>query len=407
MAIVPYSEVILTQTARSSPVLAESAASKWFQNTLCSIREKELAVAHVNRTPDKDQPAAQLMRAALAHQKILLEEQRAIWRKLQPSEADFSVDDHVLEPVLGLESRSARALSDNVTPIGPHVQLEQGLKTWRPPWHATRPDVFATYPTAWQGLPTVLLRERSNASFWPRPPPNAWLFAGVVTSSAHLSALTTYASVHAIPILAIVGRALLQTEARGDCIEWPLPSDPKKSSASHSVDHMSERCLGASGCVTADLRLLTAGASGHPPFELPDWLRLWPMLFSDYSSPEDYSKWRTDCSSLRLQLARELYGRPAPPWWCPPSDGTIGQARAAGLWTKELSSQLRGAMPSSHAAQLYTSHFWQSGVLASSTHSCRAATAAAIVAPSLRPPCLSAADRIRLQGLAYSTPATT
>ena len=77
MAIVPYIEVIQTQTARSSPVLAESVASKWFQGTLCSIREKELAVANMNRTPDKDQPAAQLMRAALAHQKALLDEQRA------------------------------------------------------------------------------------------------------------------------------------------------------------------------------------------------------------------------------------------------------------------------------------------------------------------------------------------
>jgi hypothetical protein len=108
---------------------------------------------------------------------------------------------------------------------------------------------------------------------------------------------------------------------------------------------------------------------------------------------------------MRLQLARELCGRPSPPWWCAPSDGAIGQAIAAGLWTKELSSQLRGAMPARHAAQLYTSHFWHSGVLASSTHSCRAATAAAIIA--LSPPCLSTVDRTRLQQLAYSPPVTT
>jgi uncharacterized membrane protein YfbV (UPF0208 family) len=86
MAIVPYSEVVRLQAERSSPVLTESVVSKWFQNTLCSIREKELAVAHMNRTPDKDRPAAQLMRAALAHQKTLLDEQRAVWRKLQPSD---------------------------------------------------------------------------------------------------------------------------------------------------------------------------------------------------------------------------------------------------------------------------------------------------------------------------------
>ena len=81
-----------------------------------------------------------------------------------------------------------------------------------------------------RGKVFVLLQEQRNASFWPRPPTNAWLYAGVVTSSAHLGALTTYASTHAIPILAIVGRALLQTEHRANCIEWPLPPDPKKPS---------------------------------------------------------------------------------------------------------------------------------------------------------------------------------
>ncbi len=62
-------------------------------------------------------------------------------------------------------------------------------------------------------------------------------------------------------------------------------------------------------------------------------------------------------------------------------------------------------MPARQAAQLYTSHFWHSGVLASSTLSCRAATAAAIIA--LSPPCLSKDDRARLQQLAYSPPVTT
>ena len=65
MTIIPYDDVLQAQAARSSPVLAESVASKWFQNTLCSIREKELAVAHMNKTIDKDRPAAQLMRSAL------------------------------------------------------------------------------------------------------------------------------------------------------------------------------------------------------------------------------------------------------------------------------------------------------------------------------------------------------
>ncbi len=122
--------IIQTQTARSSPVLAESVASKWFQSTLCSIREKELAVAHMNRTPDKDQPAAQLMRAALAHQKALLEEQRSVWQKLHPSAVDHSMDDSVLEPAIGLESRSARTPSDNAAPtvLGHMCSLSKVLK---------------------------------------------------------------------------------------------------------------------------------------------------------------------------------------------------------------------------------------------------------------------------------------
>jgi hypothetical protein len=121
MAIIPYDDVLHAQTARSSPVLAESVASKWFQSTLCSIREKELAVAHMDRTPDKDRPAAQLMKAALAKQKALLEEQRSAWRELHPSTLDHAMDDSVLEPTIGLESRSARILSDNTASIGPHV----------------------------------------------------------------------------------------------------------------------------------------------------------------------------------------------------------------------------------------------------------------------------------------------
>ena len=49
---------------------------------------------------------------------------------------------------------------------------------------------------------------------------------------------------------------------------------------------------------------------------------------------------------------------------------------------------------------------WSPGVtVVSSAHSCRAATAAAIIA--LSPPCLFAADRTRLQQLAYSPPVTT
>jgi hypothetical protein len=134
------------------------------------------------------------------------------------------------------------------------------------------------------------------------------------------------------------------------------------------------RRMGTPGCIAADLRLLNAGSAEHPALDLPDWLRLWPMLFSSYPLPDDYSRQRTDRASLRLQLARELCGRSSPPWWFAPKDGAIGQATAAGLWTKELSSQLRGAMPARRAAQLHTSHFWHAGVLASSALSCRATT---------------------------------
>jgi hypothetical protein len=166
------------------------------------------------------------------------------------------------------------------------------------------------------------------------------------------------------------------------------------------------RRTGTPGGTAADLRLLTAASAEHPALDLPDWLRLWagPMLLNNYPLPDDYSRRRTDRTSLRQQLAHELCGRSPPPWWCAPNDGAIGQATAAGLWTTKLSSNLRGAMPARHAAQLYTSHFWHSGVLASSALSCRAATAAAIIA--LHPACLSTAGRARLQR-APSPPMTT
>jgi hypothetical protein len=182
--------------------------------------------------------------------------------------------------------------------------------------------------------------------------------------------------------------------------KWPLPSDSDKPSSCFTADHM--RRMGTPGCIAADLRLLNAASAEHPAPDIPEWLQLWPMLFSSYPLPDDYSRQRTDRASLRLQLARELCGRSSPPWWCAPKDGAIGQATAAGLWTKELSLQLRGAMPARHAAQLYASHFWHAGVLASSALSCRAATAAAIVA--LNPPRLSKMDCARLQQLARPPP---
>jgi hypothetical protein len=135
-----------------------------------------------------------------------------------------------------------------------------------------------------------------------------------------------------------------------NCVEWPLPLDPDKPSSCTSADHM--RRTGTPGCTAADLHLLTADSAEHPALDLPDWLRLWPMLFGNYPLPDDYPRQHTDRSSLRLQLAHELCGRPPPPWWCAPTsnDGAIGQATAAGLWTTELSSKLRGAMPARHAA---------------------------------------------------------
>ena len=229
------------------------------------------------------------------------------------------------------------------------------------------------------------------------------MYAGIVTNPNHFHALTAYAVDHAIPILAVVGKALLPEEAQARCVEWPIPASTVGPSACLSAAYM--RNLGTPGCVTAALRLLHWNGSERSQCDLPEWLQLWPMLFNDYPHPADYPKWGTDRSTLRLHLARELCTRPAPPWWRPPCNGAIGQACAAGLWTKELGSQLRSAMPSRQVAQLYSSHYWHSGVLASSALSCRAAAAAAIVA--INPPCLTAADRKGLQQLAYSPQPTS
>jgi hypothetical protein len=81
----------------------------------------------------------------------------------------------------------------------------------------------------------------------------------VVTNAAHLTTLTTYASTYAVPILAIVGRALLSPEYRANCVEWPLPPDSDKPSSCFTADHM--RRMGTPGCIAADLRLLNAGSA--------------------------------------------------------------------------------------------------------------------------------------------------
>ena len=81
-------------------------------------------MTHMNRTPDKDMPAAQLMHAAqpaLTEQQTLLEEQRAVWRQRAPAAADRMTDDAYIEPTVGLESRSIRAPQDSAIPIGPHT----------------------------------------------------------------------------------------------------------------------------------------------------------------------------------------------------------------------------------------------------------------------------------------------
>ncbi len=171
MEIAPYGEIARRQAARSSTVLAQSVASKWLQAATCGIREKQLAIAHMDRTPDKDQPAAQLMRAALAKQQSSLDAQRKVWRQLHPSEAELGMEDPFVEPVIGLESRSAQPPSDNLIPIGPHEQLEQCLKSWQPPWHDTHPIAYATFTSAWRGLPLTLLQNDRHRRFWPKPQP--------------------------------------------------------------------------------------------------------------------------------------------------------------------------------------------------------------------------------------------
>ena len=99
---------------------------------------------------------------------------------------------------------------------------------------------------------------------------------------------------------------------------------------------------------------------------------------------------------LRLLCDRSVR---VPPWWRTQLVRVIGQACAVGLWTKELSSLLRRAMPHSQAATTLHRH---RGVVAASILSCRAATASAIT--SFSPPRLSASDRGRLQQLAHPLP---
>ena len=80
------------------------------------------------------------------------------------------------------------------------------------------------------------------------------MYAGIVTNPNHFHALSAYAVDHAIPILVVVGKALLPEEAKARCVEWPIPASTAGPSACLSAEYM--RNLGTPGCATAALRLL-------------------------------------------------------------------------------------------------------------------------------------------------------
>ena len=64
------------------------------------------------------------------------------------------------------------------------------------------------------------------------------MYAGIVTNPNHFHALTAYAVDHAIPILAVVGKALLPEEAQARCVEWPVPASTVGPSACLSAEYM-------------------------------------------------------------------------------------------------------------------------------------------------------------------------
>ena len=393
MQIVPYAEVRRAQLERSTAPLNETGAHRWFAAMNCSIREKEHALRQAARTSDADMPAAQLLRAALAKQQTRLAEERELWhhsnRLLAPED-----DANDIDRTLGLESRAAPDSGGATTPISPLMQLQQCLKHWMPPWEARRNRMNSTFPTAWSGVPTVLLSEQQESAAWPSPPTDSWLFAGLVTNAGHLQALTSYGVAHQVPIMVILGHGLDSLNAPADDrLEWPLPHEFTIPAANYSALFLDS--LGTPGHATASLCLLSRG---QPNPTLPAWLRLWPLLYSGHSNNAAYVRHATDSTSLRVQLVLELLSRPDIPWWRDCPAGATGQAQAAGIWTKELGDKLRGSMTPRAAAQLYACHFWNVGANAASISDCRAATASAIC--TLRPPSLSTTDLTQLQRFA-------
>ena len=366
MQIVPYTEVRRAQLERSTTPLNETGAHRWFAAMNCSIREKEHALRQAARTSDADMPAAQLLRAALVKQQTLLAEERQLW---QQSNRLLAHEDEAsdMDRTLGLESRAA-------------------------------PDSGgATFPTAWAGVPTIHLSDQQESAAWPAPPPDSWLFAGLVTNAGHLQALASYGVTHRVPMLAILGCGLDSMHAPADRLEWPLPHEFTIPAANYSAQFLDS--LGTPGHATASLCLLPWG---QPNPILPAWLRLWPLLYSGHSDSAAHVRHDTDGARLRTQLVQEFQSRPDVQWWrdCPP--GATGQAQAAGIWTKELGCKLRGSMTQRAAAQLYACHYWNVGANAASIRDCRAATASAIC--SLRPPSLSTADLTQLQRFARPLP---
>ena len=83
------------------------------------------------------------------------------------------------------------------------------------------------------------------------------MYAGIVTNPNNFHALAAYAVDHAIPILAIVGKALLPEEAQARCVEWPVPASTVGPSACLSADYM--RNLGTPGMRYGGITTSTLG----------------------------------------------------------------------------------------------------------------------------------------------------
>jgi hypothetical protein len=210
--------------------------------------------------------------------------------------------------------------------------------------------MYAMSEHSWQGIPPF--RPQLLGALlgdWLAPPSDGWLFAGLATDPFLASQLVSYANNFQVPLILILGAGLSSRaeDTSTPTLAWPLSVEPDMdTSALHNTPRADTRCntklnhcpgrMVLLGCLPVHSDSHTMASTS-----LPLWLTHWPMLYRDYSPPDDFDASGVTRSTLIESLAADLCNRADKPWWWSRTGGAAGQAALAGIWTETLGAALR------------------------------------------------------------------